>query len=885
MTDYVTQDEVQDRERQLTDWNRTAAPYPRHCLHELIDEQAQRSPDALAAVCDEHRLSYRELTEKANRLAHHLRELGVGPEVLVGVAVERGCDMLVALLGVLKSGGAYVPVDPSYPSERQRFMLESSQAPVLITQRHLADALPATGAVPVCIDADWPAIQAHPAQAPACDSDGAQLAYVIYTSGSTGQPKGVQIPHRALVNFLCTMAREPGLDAQDVLVAVTTLSFDIAGLELYLPLLTGGQVVIAPAATAADPTALAGLLSRSGATVMQATPTTWRMLVNSGWQPAGPLKALCGGEALPLTLAHALTERGVQLWNMYGPTETTIWSTCARVEPEAVTLSIGRPIANTTLYILDEDMAPVAVGEAGELWIGGDGLARGYRGRPDLTAERFVESPFAAQDGVPRGDGRIYRTGDIARYRPDGEVEYLGRSDQQVKVRGFRIELGEVETVLARHPGVGDAVVVARGQDGEAQLAAYVTAAGPAPATHELREFAAGALPVYMVPSTVTVLAAFPLTPNGKIDRKALPEPVRERSSEHEVVAPRTAMERKLTAIWERQLQISPISIRDNFFDLGVSSIVAAQLFATIEHELGDALALGAIFKAPTIERLAWLLSEGSDTARWTSLVPIQPHGSRPPVFCVHGGGGTVLHLEPLARRLGSDQPFYGLQSRGLYGGAAPLQTVQEMATHYLTEMREVNPDGPWLLTGYCFGAIVAFELASRLRAQGEDVRLLACFNGPSPSWIRRWGWYGNQPSQRHKHQHARPPITRAGRLARAIREPRRFVTGALWKVRIPRARLALKYGRPLPESLRESYFFRLHNTAERAYEPAPYPGEMLVFYGSGLYEDPTLGWSELAQVHSYAIPVEHDNNRQAMSEPGVDFVGEQLRDYLDQAL
>jgi aspartate racemase len=385
-----------------------------------------------------------------------------------------------------------------------------------------------------------------------------------------------------------------------------------------------------------------------------------------------------------------------------------------------------------------------------------------------------------------------------------------------------------------------------------------------------------------MVPATVTVLDAFPLTPNGKVDRKALPEPTRERSSERELVAARTPLERKLTKIWERQLGINPIGIRDNFFDLGVSSVVAAHLFATIEHDVGDGLPLGAIFKAPTIERLARLIEDGGESARWTSLVPIQPDGTRPPIFCVHGGGGTVLHLEPLARRLGLDQPFYGLQSRGLYGGASPLTTVEDMATHYLSEMRQVNPDGPWYITGYCFGAIVAFELASRLAAMGEDVRLLAVFNGPSPSWIKRWGWYGNQPSQAHKHVRA-PRMTKQQRILRALREPRRFVTGLQWKLRIPRARLALKYGRPIPEALREVYFFRLHHFAERAYEPKPFPGEMLVFRGTGLYDDPELGWGGCAEggIVTHAIPGEHDNNRQAMSEPGVGFVSDCLTEYI----
>ncbi|MHB8243494.1 MAG: non-ribosomal peptide synthetase [Solirubrobacteraceae bacterium] len=870
-----------ERDELLVDFNDTAAPYPHACLHELIAEQSRSTPETVAIEINEEQLTYRELDSRANQLAHHLVELGVGPEALVGICTTRSLEMVVGLLGILKAGGAYVPIDPAYPADRQEYMLASSDAPVLLTQDALRESLPPSTAEVVCLDTDWPSIAGRPTDSPDVAADPEQLAYVIYTSGSTGKPKGVQISHRALVNFLTTMRHTPGLLAQDVLVAVTTLSFDIAGLELYLPLTTGARVVIAPSEATEDPRALAALLERSQATVMQATPTTWRMLIDSGWPGRPGMKALCGGEALPVALADRLVGAGLELWNMYGPTETTIWSTCARIQTQGETLTIGRPIANTTLYILDQLMEPVPVGIAGELWIGGDGLARGYRGRPDLTDERFVAHPFD-----PTPDAKIYRTGDLARYRSDGTVEFLGRIDHQVKVRGFRIELGEIETVLARHPEIVDAVVVARGSGAEAELAAYVTVGkDPVPA-HELRVFMAQTLPDYMVPSTVTTLDSFPLTPNGKVDRKALPEPVRERSGAHELVAPRTKLERKLTSIWERELEIHPIGVTDNFFDLGVTSIVAATLFAAIEHNLGDSLPLGAIFRAPTIETLAQLIEGGEGSSRWTSLIPIQPQGSRPPIFCIHGGAGTILHLQPLARRLGPEQPFYGLQSSGLYGGSPPIKTVEEMASHYLSEMRQVHPGGPWLLAGYCFGTIVAFEIAQRLLAQGEEVQMLALFNGPSPAWIHRWGWFGNQPSQLAIRP--KPPrVTRKQRLRRALREPWRFVKALTWwsgyKLGKVRLKLALARGRPIPERQREEFFFDLHARAERMYEPTPYPKDLLVFYGQGLYEDPELGWGPMAEggVQTYAVPGEQNNNRDVMKEPGVQFVAEEIERYL----
>jgi thioesterase domain-containing protein len=386
-----------------------------------------------------------------------------------------------------------------------------------------------------------------------------------------------------------------------------------------------------------------------------------------------------------------------------------------------------------------------------------------------------------------------------------------------------------------------------------------------------------------MVPSTVTLLGELPLTPNGKVDRKALPEPSRVRSADRELVEPQTPLERRLTGIWERELGIERIGVTDNFFDLGVRSIVAAGLFAAIEREIGDSLPLGAIFRAPTIERLARLIeAEDDQSGRWTSLVPIQPEGTKPPLFCVHGGAGTVLYLNPLSRRLGPDQPVYGLQSRGLYGKVAPLRTVEEMAAHYLSEMRQVHPGGPWRLSGYCFGGIVAFEMAHQLLAAGEEVELLAIFNGPSPSWIRKWVWYGNQPSQLAKRPRT-PPVTKSQRVARALHEPRRFGSALARNLARPRVRLSLAMGRPLPERIREGFFLGLHHKAEVAYEPKPYPGELLIFYGQGLYEDPELGWGGVAEqpVRTFAVPGEHDNNRKAMQDPGASFLAARLEDYL----
>jgi amino acid adenylation domain-containing protein len=595
-----------ERRTVLFDWNSTESGYPCACMHELFAEQARATPDAVAVQFGEQQLTYAELDARANQLAHHLLAMGVGRDVLVGVCVERSPMMLVGLLGIAKAGGAYVPIDPEYPTERQEYMLASSQAPLVLTQDSLRAQLPAGGARIVCLDSDWPAIATMPSEPPAVVHDPEQLAYVIYTSGSTGEPKGVEIPHRALVNFLVSMRQTPGLSADDALVAVTTLSFDIAGLELYLPLIAGARVIVAAAETAADPRALASLLERSEATIMQATPTTWRMLLDSGWRGRPGMKALCGGEALPQVLADRLVELDLDLWNMYGPTETTIWSTCAQVRRDGETLTIGRPIANTTLYILDAKMQPVPIGVAGELWIGGDGLARGYRGRPDLTDERFVGHPFD-----PRPGARIYRTGDLARYRSDGTVVFLGRIDDQVKVRGFRIELAEIETVLARHPGVASAVVVARGADANAELHAYVIAGGAPVPTDELRRHIAQTLPAYMVPSTITTLEKFPLTDNGKVDRKALPEPDGSRPElSRAYVAPESPVEEALASIWREVLGVDRVGVDDDFFDLGGHSLLAVGMLARVYDMLGLELYLGQVFETSTIRELAAAITD-----------------------------------------------------------------------------------------------------------------------------------------------------------------------------------------------------------------------------------------------------------------------------------
>lgn len=600
-----------DAERQqiLVDWNATAVRLPQAVgLHHLFEAQVERTPDALAIIADNGRLTYCQLNQRANQLAHHLQALGVRPDVLVGLCMERSLEMMIGLLGILKAGGAYVPLDPAYPSERLAFMLEDAQVSVLVTQPQMVETLPAHHAHVVCVTPAQEALAHKPADNPVSQVAAEDLAYVIYTSGSTGAPKGVQIPHRAVVNFLETMRHQPGLAADDILLAVTTLSFDIAGLELFLPLSVGAQVVLVDRAVAADGKRLAHRLAETGATVMQATPATWRLLLEAGWQGNPRLKMLCGGEALSWELAQQLLSRGASLWNMYGPTETTIWSAVMPLSATYGRVALGRPIGNTQLYVLDRQLCPVPVGVPGELYIGGTGVARGYLNRPELTAERFIPDPFRQLPGA-----RLYKTGDLVRYRPDGTLEFLGRLDHQVKMRGFRIELGEIEAVLQQHPAVQTAIVIAREDTpGDQRLVAYLMMHQQPPlAPGILRRFVQEKLPDYMVPSAFVVMDSLPLTPNGKINRRALPAPDQQRPMpEHPVQISEDALEQLLTKVWEDVLGVRPIGIHDDFFALGGHSLLAVRLFAQIESVFGHELPLATLFQAPTIEQLASVLRE-----------------------------------------------------------------------------------------------------------------------------------------------------------------------------------------------------------------------------------------------------------------------------------
>ena len=595
-----------EKHQLLIELNDTKRDYPRDkCIHELFEEQVKRTPDAVAVVFEDEQLRYRELNQRANQVARYLIRLGAGPETLVGICMERSLEMIVGILGILKAGAAYTPQDPSLPQDRLAFMWQDTRVSVLLSQKRLTETLPPFAGKVVCLDRDWEQISKESDADFESGAIAENLAYVIYTSGSTGRPKGVQIPHSNVVNVITYVRKALGFSERDISPLVANICFDISVMELLLPLVVGARLVVVSAQVAVDGERTGRLLSSCGATMIDATPATWRLLLQAGWTDHRKLTILCGGEALPSELANQLASHGSSLWNLYGPTETTIYSagSAYRSELSDGTVSIGRPIANTRIYIVDDYLQPVPVGVPGQLYIGGDGLSRGYLNRADLTAASFIPDPFSGELGA-----RLYRTGDLARYLPDGSVEYLGRVDHQVKLRGFRIELGEIEAVLSEHSQVRQSVVLAREETpGDKQLTAYVVLDHGATArTDELRRFLRAKLPGYMVPSAYVFLESFPLTSNGKLDRKALPAPAAGFPESTDGYAPpRTLVEEMIAGIWADVLKLERLGMHDNFFDLGGHSLKATQVVSRMREVFRRDLPLRTLFEAPTVAELA----------------------------------------------------------------------------------------------------------------------------------------------------------------------------------------------------------------------------------------------------------------------------------------
>jgi amino acid adenylation domain-containing protein len=766
-----------ERRQLLETWNQTDTDYPRDaCMHELFEAQVERTPDAVAVVFGSQCLTYRELNARANQLAHLLRSRGVGPDGVVGLCITRSLEMMIGLLGILKAGGAYVPLDPTYPAERLAYMLSDARAPVLLTLRSLRESLPATDAQVVCLDEHWDQIAKESDQNLPSAAHAENLAYVIYTSGSTGRPKGAMILHRGLVNYLVWVQSAYPLPNGRGAPVHSSISFDLTVTSMLAPLLAGRSVHLIAEELGVD--GLADLLRQEGDfSLIKITPAHLEVLARqlSSHTAAGRTHSfIIGGENL--------TYESIRFWqthapdtalvNEYGPTETVVGCCVFSVRAKDVgsgSVPIGRPIANTRLYILDKFLQPVPIGVAGELCIGGDGVARGYLNQPEITTQKFIPDPFARTEGQ-----RLYRTGDLARYLPDGNIEFLGRIDHQVKIRGFRVELGEIEQTLKLHPAVRDALVITRETKsggggngngtgggtvgGDRQLVAYVVSdADQPPTSADLRALLAAKLPPYMVPPFFVTLRAFPLTPNGKVDRQALPAPDERASVSAEIAAPRTPLEEALVGMWSQALGGRPVGIHDDFFQLGGDSLDAVGLIEGINHAFDLKLRVVQLYQNPTAAKMAASLNVQPVSRGDPRVVCFKQGGKKPPIVFIYAGPDEFQ----MAQTLKVDRPIYGIevpwpmawrnvaQQRKLDA----LPTLEEFAIPFTGALNATFSEGPCVLIGFSFAGLLAFEVAQQMRRQGREIEMVVIldsfWHGRDPhafNWLRAilrrpWQW------------------------------------------------------------------------------------------------------------------------------------------------
>lgn len=844
----------------------------RKCVHDLVSEQAALTPDAIAVVYGERKLTFKELNQRANQLADVLRQKGVAKDTPVGICLKRSLELTVALLGVMKAGGACLPLDPDYPSERLAYMLEDSKARVLLTQPGLLSQLGNARPEVVHFNSDWKILEGCSSENPTGLSDPHSLAYVIYTSGSTGKPRGVMLEHRGLVNHHLAAIDLYGLSPADRTLQFSSLSFDIAVEEIFPTWIAGGTVVLR---TDDMPLAGSGFLRwirQREITVLDLPTAYWHELVRELTEFGESLPKclrllIVGGEKASATAFSSWLKCGggrVRWVNTYGPTEASIIVSAYEPNPSQnvpENLPIGQAIANTRLYILDEALNSVPDGAVGELYISGPGVARGYLGRPELTAERFVLDRFCGET-VGATKSRMYKSGDLVRRLPDGNIEFIGRADFQVKIRGFRVELGEIESVLEKHSAVAEAVVVAHEVNSEKRLAAYVIASDPKPNENELGRFLKDRLPEYMVPADFVFLETMPLTPNGKVDRKALPLPeAREVERQEDFIAPRDNCELTMTRLWEQILGKRPISVRDNFFELGGHSLAAARLMGQVEKEFGKNLLLTDLLQAPTVEELVAMVRMDAPSAARSAVIALQPLGSKPPFFFVHGLGGTVMRFRDLARHMAPDQPFFGIQAKGLDGAEPCLDRVEDMADIYLQDLRTAQPEGPYYLGGYSFGGYVALEMARRLLDQGEEVRslvLLDTYVAGSQSLLERF-----------------MTLSTAQKIAYTRRRARRYRKNL-------RRRIEFWFLPPAVKKVRRGC-----GAAEHSYKLRPYPERIILFRAGekGLrgLEEPGDGWQKYAAggLDIHELDGDHGN---ILNEPNVQLLAAELRQCLEQA-
>ncbi|MCP4654590.1 MAG: amino acid adenylation domain-containing protein, partial [bacterium] len=868
-----------ERHQLLVEWNDTASAEPPGALfHELFASWAERRPDAVALVFEDQRLSCRELDRRADQLARLLRDRGARDagrlERPVGICVERSPEMVVGILGILKAGGAWLPLDPEYPRERLAFMAADAGVRTILTRKRFLGSLPEREAEVICLDSERAAVAAESTARIASPTTAEHPAYVIYTSGSTGRPKGVVVKHRGLANLVAAQIRCFELRSGDRLLQFASLNFDASVSEIAMALAAGASLHLAPRERLLPGPPLLKLLREQEITCITLPPSALTVL-EAETLPA-LVTLIVAGEACSPEPAREWAA-GRRFYNAYGPTEAAVCATAGRYRG-GPRLPIGRPIGNVRVYLLDRWLRVTPIGVPGELCIGGSGVARGYLERPGLTTASFVPDPFAAG----RGGGRLYRTGDLARTLPDGTIEFLGRIDHQIKLRGFRIELGEIEAVLSRHPAVREALVLLHE---EARLVAFVVTAGAsAPAPTELQDLLRNTVPEYMVPSAFVVLDAFPLTPSGKIDRDALERPALPAPGPEDAeLAPRDALELELTRIWEELLGVQPIGIRSNFFELGGHSLLAVQLMARVRHRFGRDLPLATLFQEGTVEHLAVLLRQEPGVIRRRALVAIQPRGSRPPWFCVHPAGGNVLSYRDLSRHLGAEQPFYALQVPELEDGSS-LTTIEEMAHHYAGAVRELRPQGPYRLGGWSMGGLVAFEMARQLVEQGREVERLVLIDTRAPAVAQ--GRIAEIDDVALALVFARDLGGISGAsLPLSPAELETFtsadeVLSYLWE-KLREARI-MPPGFDLSQVDRLFAMFRINDRAMRRYVASPYPGRLVLLKADEFLGQepppPDLGWGELA-VGGLEIREVAGDHYSILREPDVEALADGLKE------
>jgi amino acid adenylation domain-containing protein len=848
--------------------------------HEIFESQVEETPDRVALVFEGQSLTYRELDGRANQLARRLRVLGVGPEAPVGVCMERSPELVVAILGLLKADGAYLPLDPTQPKERLSFILNDTRPAAVLAQKRLVEFLPQHTAPEVCLDSDWNSVAEESSEPLETKLNDGNLGFLIYTSGSTGEPKAVMLPNRKRENRESHENTVYQMTRDDRHVLKSSISFTLLTREVFWPLLTGAQLFITPPGTEQDSAYLAKFIAANKITIITLTPSMLGAFLEEPEAKNCPSlrHVVCFGETLTPELQRRFFSRlAAELSMYYGSTEapSATLLKCRR-EDVSTTVQLGHPLPGKQVYLLSGGLQPVPIGVCGELYIGGK-LARGYFKRPDLTAERFIPDPFSPEPGA-----RLYRTGDLGRCLAEGSIEFLGRDDEQVKIRGFRIELGEIEAVLRQHTSIRQAVVVAReDRVGESRLVAYIVLEEGKSVT-DLRNFLRTKLSEYMLPSRFVFLAELPLTSNGKVDRRSLPAPDQTNTNlAKSFVASRDELELRLVWIWERVLGTKPIGVRDDFFELGGDSLLAARLFARLEKLTSKRLPLALLFQAPTIEQLAGLLRDTSWSPSWSSLVAIQPNGSKPPFFCVHAHRGNVLNFNALARHLGTEQPFYGLQARGLDGSGPGHSTIEEMAAHYIDEIRSVQPSGPYLLGGYCFGGKVAFEMAQQLKAQHEEVALLALIDSYAPGHPRRLPWRQRSKARAQLHWSNLKNLGRTEKLTYLRVKGKTAEAKALAGMKRLAARAYLALGVSLPSALPP---VKRRNLSI----PSIYSGKIDVFAPSqaqsvcNLYQS-HMGWDGLAAgLETHVI---RGKFAAIIVEPAVQELAERLRAAIDRAI